>query len=275
MPDTAEQVESPIQSPVFAGFQSESESSDGPPEVLPLRGTIVGGDPDREPNGESNDGPAERDLPPSSDGSDGDGRPDEPDMSLSKSTPGDSSDGPVEPGLPPSNQIMPPDEPEASIPDQPPEISREIISSPKSYTSFDRILDEFIQSGRQDSSGESVNPEASDEHESEEQEIQDDEDIMVDLLSGSPPSHQKPAEITAPYMKAKTEPEASPPNNTQPAASQADVVDLTQESPDESDGGLPNGPGWVPKSPAQGTRSRIQKMKEVSISPSQGKKGSS
>lgn len=197
--------------------------------------------------------------------------------------------------------------------------NQDIISSPKSHTSFDLMLAEFIQGSRQDRSSASIENQdgspgkhnhtektAGNENGKQDrprpsasgtaansfneagnaakeggrlasEELQDDGKLELFSNPKSPPSHQpngsarssRAGSIVESGWNGKHE-ASQPPKSSQ----MVDIVDLTQESPAESDGedeadtGLPQGPGWVQKNPrTRASTGHVQKMKEVSVSP--------
>lgn len=211
-----------------------------------------------------------------------------------------NQDADGEPRLPPSNQ-------DAALPsptplsDRPPEIGRDIISSPKSSTSFDRILDDFIQGSRREASldneedGERL-PSASSEPPDEfvpnplpesakteerraSEELQDslnDEDLKAELQSRHrSPDHQEDAEQRESDKSiAESDWPGKNAENSQAQQTQTgDVVDLTQDSPAASLNGdddfarseqLPRGPGWVQKNvPASQRETRSSRRVQV------------
>jgi hypothetical protein len=287
-----------VRSPTFTGFETSSPyasrpSQDQPPQDQLSQDQGLGAEePAVDKEDERTASPAIRSptftgfQTSSPDARNDEGDSDGPSLPVNQ----DANDDDV--GLPPSNQNAAPHSSTSEPNGRAPEIGGDIISSPKSFTSFDRILDDFIQGSRREASLDSEHGngrplESADESAPNPINIAKPEGRAPEELSGQQsPEHHK-TKGRERRDKSVDEPDWADtdeePDSQQIQSQMADIVDLTQDSPagtpdvDDSEL-LPRGPGWVqkdvPSSPRKTRASgRMQLMKEVSISPpSKGKK---
>lgn len=283
-----------VRSPTFAGFGTSSPYASRPSQDQPPQDQGLGAEKpavdneDRRTASPAIRSPTFTGFQTSSpDARSDEGDSDGPSLPVNQE---DANDDDV--GLPPSNRGAAPHSSTSETNGRAPEIGGDTISSPKSFTSFDHFLDDFIQGSRREASLDS-------EHGNGRPLEPADESVLNPINVAKPEGHA-PEELSGQQSPEhhKTKGRERPDNSVdesdwagtdkesdsqQIQSQMAGIVDLTQDSPagtPDVDGSepLPHGPGWVQKDVSSSPRKtrasgRMQLMKEVSISPpSKGKK---